>query len=105
MDLIWKTLPRDILPGILRHLDAATRRDLGMKPQKLLAAYTLNISPKTIFDTFSTVHITKDDTDIHLMCTDDFYSYSRTRRVPFMNVNGVQVYHTVDVSNELTIRN
>ena len=35
MNEIWSQLPRDLVRKVLDHVDAATRRDLGLAPRKL----------------------------------------------------------------------
>jgi hypothetical protein len=42
MDEIWSQLPYDLVRKILEHMDAATRRDLGLKPKKVITPYGLS---------------------------------------------------------------
>ena len=104
MDLIWQTLPCDILPNIFRHLDAATRRDVGMKPRKIQVLPELKLVQGTQHGDFSEVNLECADSTINLVWTDCDYFYQRILRMPFMNVNGVQVYRTMVVSQGLARR-
>ena len=107
MEPIWKNLPRDILPLIFRHLNAAIRRDLGCRPRRLENLPSLNLHHDALFydQTYTalTLH-TNEWTTYFIWETEGASLFQRYILRPFMNVNGIRIMHSEEVSNELTWR-
>lgn len=91
MDPIWTQLPNDLFVHVCKHLDSATRRDLGMKPRRLTELPRLDL------------HFHKGEgvfmRDMSIICTPDALIYERFRRVPFMNVGGIEIFKTEEISS------
>lgn len=100
MDSIWTQLPNDLFMQVCKHLDSATRRDLGMKPRRLTELPQLNLH----FPEFNgDVRFKKDDIDVCFIYTPEALIYERCRRIPFMNVNGIEIFKTEEISSVMWI--
>ena len=90
MDPIWTQLPNDLFVHVFKHLDSATRRDLGMKPRRLTELPRLDLHLHNGEGVF-TPHMT-------IIYTPDALIYERFQRVPFMNVGGIEIFKTEEIS-------
>lgn len=99
MDPIWTLLPRDLVLEVLKYLDSATRRDLGLKPRRFTELHRLNLRVPRYEDDMSTVQFVCDDVDTCIIRTPDILMYERYRRVPFMIVNGIEIFKTENISS------
>lgn len=68
MEDVWKHLPTDLTLHVLGFLDAATRRDIGLKPKRLVVP-PLKIEPPVMFSTGLTFIKFDDGTEIHRQST------------------------------------
>lgn len=99
MDPIWTQLPNDLCAQVFEHLDSATRRDLGMKPRRLTELPRLNLRVPLYEGDMSSVRFVCDGVDVCIIRTPDVLVYERCRRVPFMNVNGIEIFKTENISS------
>ena len=99
MDPIWTQLPNELTEEVCKHLDSATRRDLGMKPRRLTELPDLRLRVPQYEGDMSTVRFVHGGVDVCIIRTPDVLIYERCRRVPFMNVSGIQIFKTENISS------
>jgi hypothetical protein len=100
MDTIWTQLPNELVLEVCKHLDPATRRDIGMKPRRLTELPRLNFHfhEHMYGGDATSVFFTKDDISTFIIKTVGVFSCERTERFPMMTVNGILIYGSRRIS-------
>ena len=106
MDPVWQNLPYDLVHLIIGHLDAATRRDLGLKPLKLksIPQLDLHFQDFQIFDDSSFVTIEKNYIHTSFAYTNECFYTMRVLSKPYMFVEGIEVYKSSILSQNFSSR-
>ena len=100
MEAIWRTLPDDLAEHIISFLDAATRRDMGYAPKKLtVPSLDLHHNKVIFFPDFTYMAFRVGGVDTTFLAGCDALQIHRSRLIPFMVVNGVQIVKSEDVSD------
>lgn len=109
MDQCWKNLPADVFGRIFFYLDSATRRDLGMKPRRLLALPNLELHRQKLqyYETSIWLNLTMDEgrRHIHYMWSMNTafpsWFYQRTTMSRFMMIDGVQIWRATGSHDDM----
>jgi len=108
MDPCWQLLPSDLVGRILLHLDAGTRRDLNMRPRRLLTLPQLELHRDKIVNTDYSIWLTlprEGGTRIYQLMwalgAMPMFFYQRTERIKFMTVQGIDIWRDTKVHQDM----